>query len=85
MECAVYDTYVNKKSGGTMHFDIIVPTEINEEEAFKFGQEYLQDKGEGGQIISSKECKFCHIERAEGNVEEAILSKGYFILEMQGC
>jgi len=25
MKVAVYDTYVPKKSGGIMHFDIIVP------------------------------------------------------------
>jgi hypothetical protein len=24
MECAVYDTYVTKKDGKTMHFDVIV-------------------------------------------------------------
>jgi hypothetical protein len=24
MECAVYDTYVTKKDGRTMHFDVVV-------------------------------------------------------------
>jgi hypothetical protein len=28
MECAVYDTYVTKKDGKTMHFDVIVEAKI---------------------------------------------------------
>ena len=32
MQVAVWDTYVTKKDGSVMHFDIIAPDHIKEEE-----------------------------------------------------
>ena len=31
MRVAVRDTYVNKKDGGVMHFDILVPADKNQQ------------------------------------------------------
>jgi Domain of unknown function (DUF2024) len=76
MKVSVYDTYVKKKDGTVMHFDILVPD--NE-------KDYLATKGQAGQPLTSKECRFCHIEQADKDMEQAIASKGYFIIEMQGC
>ena len=86
MKIAVYDTYVNKKDGQTMHFDIFVPDSMKDTiKIHGFGQEYLATKGQAGQPLTSKECRFCHIEQADAAIEQSVNEKGYFIIEMQGC
>lgn len=86
MKVAVWDTYVTKTSGQTMHFDIIAPTEIKDEETiYTFGKDYLQSKNQAGQTLSAKECSFCHIEQASPEMVDSIQQKGYYIIEMQGC
>jgi hypothetical protein len=35
MECAVYDTYVTKKDGKIMHFDVIVEASTPHEKAIE--------------------------------------------------
>ena len=62
MECAVYDTYVTKKDGKTMHFDVIVEAKIQQEKAIEYGKQYLEDVGQGGQKMTQEECQFCHIQ-----------------------
>ncbi|NMJ87658.1 MAG: DUF2024 family protein, partial [Thaumarchaeota archaeon] len=37
MECAVYDTYVERKEGGVMHFDVIVEKNTSHEKAIEYG------------------------------------------------
>ena len=39
-KCAVYDTYVTKKSG-TMHFDVIVDASTPHEKTIEYGKEFL--------------------------------------------
>ncbi len=86
MKVAVWDTYVAKKDGSVMHFDIIAPQEIVETQViYTYGREYLRTKGEEGQSLSSKECKFCHIETVKPDWEKEIEQKGYFIFEMENC
>ena len=85
MQCAVYDTYVKKKEGGLMHFDVIVPKDTHPDAVLVFGSQYLKSKGQTGKELTTQECSFCHIEQATREVEEAIQNKGFYILEMQGC
>ncbi len=86
MKVAVWDTYVTKKDGQVMHFDILVPADVrNEETIFTFGKDYLQSKNQAGQVLSSNECQFCHVEQASERVVAAIQQKGYYIVEMQNC
>lgn len=86
MKIAVWDTYVPKKNGVTMHFDIIVPVETNDpEQIFNYGREYLKSKGEDGQPLTSNESQFCHIEALKPEWEEDIRQKGYAIVEMENC
>ncbi len=85
MKAAVFDTYVTKRDGSVMHFDIITKDGEDFEKVVVFGKEYLESKGQAGQALSAKECKFCHIEMATPEIEDSILNKGYYILEMQGC
>ena len=86
MKVAVWDTYVTKKEGSIMHFDIIAPVEIKDEKTIHtFGKDYLLSKNQDGQPLTAKECRYCHIETASFEMEAAIGEKGYFIIEMQNC
>ncbi len=86
MQVAVWDTYVTKKDGAIMHFDIIAPAEIKDTDIiYGYGKEYLKSKGQEGQLITSKECKFCHVEAVKANFQETILNEGYYIIEMENC
>ena len=85
MECAVYDTYVAKKDGRTMHFDVIVEASAPYEKAIEYGKEFLNTVGEGTQKMTQEECQFCHIQQAPPAVESRIKEKGYFIQKMEGC
>lgn len=86
MKVAVWDTYVQKVDGSTMHFDIIVPDTITDEATiYTMGREYLTTKRQEGQPLSAKECQFCHMEAATPQIEAAINKNGYHILEMENC
>lgn len=86
MQVAVWDTYVKKKDGSVMHFDIIAPAEMTDELIiYGYGREYLKTKGQEGQELTAKECSFCHIESVRPSWEEAIREKGYFVYEMENC
>ena len=85
MQCAVYDTYVTKRDGGIMHFDVIVEDSTPQDKAIVFGKEYLTSVGQGEQKMTQEECQFCHVQEAPGPVEKAIREKGYYIQKMQGC
>lgn len=86
MKVAVWDTYVAKKDGSTMHFDIIAPESIKDATVIHgYGNEYLQTKKQHGQPLTANECRFCHIEMLKPQWEGAIRQKGYYIYEMENC
>ncbi|PKP48736.1 MAG: DUF2024 domain-containing protein [Bacteroidetes bacterium HGW-Bacteroidetes-12] len=86
MQVAVWDTYVTRKNGKIMHFDIIAPVAIKDATIIhNFGKAYLKTKNEETQPLTAKECQFCHIESVNPAWEEEILTKGYYIIEMQNC
>ena len=86
MNVAVWDTYVRKKDGSVMHFDIIVPSEVTDEKLiFGYGHQYLAAKGQEGQPLSSRECSFCHVEQVRPQWALAIQQNGYYIYEMENC
>ena len=82
----VWDTYVTKKDGTIMHFDILAPVEIKDTTiVYNYGKEYLKTKGQEGQPLNSKQCRLCHMETLRPSWEKEIEEKGYFIIEMEGC
>ncbi len=86
MKVAVWDTYVKKKDGTVMHFDIIVPDELKDEDTvYTFGKEYLKTKNQDGQPLTANECSFCHIETLKPSWEDSIKKNGYYIYEMENC
>lgn len=82
----VWDTYVTKKDGQVMHFDIVAPVEIEDASIiYKYGKDYLKSKGQEGQALSSEQCRLCHIEHVRDSWQKDINEQGYFIIEMEGC
>lgn len=83
LKVAVWDTYIKKKDGNVMHFDIIVPENFSDEKAiFNFGETYAKSKGELDVKVDTSKCQFCHVEDVTNDVREAIAEVGYYILEM---
>lgn len=86
MEVAVWDTYVTKKDGSVMHFDIIAPSSVKDTAViYQYGRTYLKTKGQEGQPLTSKECRFCHVRSLQPQWEADIKRQGFFILEMENC
>ncbi len=86
MKVSVWDTYVAQKNGKIMHFDILVPSDLkNEDTIYAYGKEYLQTKPFKTGKLTSKECRFCHIEEATQEMTDNINKNGYAIIEMENC
>ena len=86
MKVSVWDTYVKREDGRRMHFDILVPDDLKEERIiFGFGKDYLKTKALKNQVLSTNECRFCHIEQASKKMLDAIKTKCYAIIEMENC
>jgi Domain of unknown function (DUF2024) len=86
MQISVYDTYVQRPDGLRMHFDILVASDLSNQEAvLKFGQSYLAAKGLPPSILKSEKCNFCHIESATATFEQEIMTNGFAIIEMENC
>ncbi len=86
MKVSVWDTYVKRGDGKTMHFDILVPDDFKDEkQIFDFGASYLSEKSFNTGALTAKECSFCHIEVAPEQVVHDIAEKGYSIIEMENC
>jgi len=86
MKITVWDTYVKREDGITMHFDILVPGDLKDEQAiFNFGLDYLKTKSIMSIELTANECRFCHIEQATQEMIVSINKKGYAIIEMANC
>ncbi|WP_422107916.1 DUF2024 family protein [Winogradskyella sp.] len=86
MKIAVWDTYVKRENGSLMHFDILVPNDLtNEQDIYNFGNDYLKSKPFKTDVLSSKECRFCHIEHGTEIMINDIENQGYSIIEMENC
>ncbi|HWS40331.1 MAG TPA: DUF2024 family protein [Arenimonas sp.] len=86
MQIAVYDTYVRRTDGLMMHFDILVPSTLKDQETIlNFGRKYLASKGIDSKDFSTRECRFCHVESAPAEIEAVVNRDGYYIIEMENC
>lgn len=86
IQVAVWDTYVTKKDGSVMHFDIIAPATVKDTNViYGYGREYLKSKGQAGQPLTSKQCRFCHVRTIFPQWEADIARQGYYIIELEGC
>lgn len=84
MKVNVFDTHVRTRDGRYLHFDVLI--EGNDQgRANQFAQDWMAERGLQGDDIEQSRCQFCHSEPAHPEVAEAIGSKGYFIIPLQGC
>ena len=86
MKTSVYNTYVQRPDGRQMHFDILVPSDLQDTETvLGFGRTYLAAKGLPQEILKTEKCNYCHMESATASVEHDIATHGFSILEMENC
>lgn len=88
MKIAVFDTYVQRPDGRTMHFDILVEDEPVSREldaVLGHGRRYLAAKGIDAASLTAQRCRFCHVETAPPAVERDIARTGFSIIEIDGC
>jgi hypothetical protein len=86
MKISVYDTYVQRPDGLRMHFDILVPADLSDQNTvLGYGHTYLTSKGLPPSILKSEKCNFCHVESANHAVEQEIAANGFSIIEMKNC
>jgi len=86
MKISVWDTYVTRKDGKVMHFDILVDSNLKDEaKVFEYGNIYLKTKPFETEKLSAKECSFCHIEQTSGTLQSIVEKEGFAIIEMEGC
>lgn len=85
MRVDVFDTYVVRKNGQLMNFDILVPEGVDAHHVYRYGRAYLESKGEGNQSLTATECRLCHVEQATESVAIEIRKTGYCIVELHGC
>jgi hypothetical protein len=78
-------TYITKKDGPIMHFDVMLPEETPTESVLRFANTYLGSVGQAGQKYGVNECKFCHVEHARPEIEQSIRESGHYIVEMERC
>jgi len=84
MKVAVWDTYVKKQDGNVLHFDIVVPEGLdNQEIIYNFAKKYLTSKNEADTNLNTQECQFCHIEEPTETMLSAIEKEGFYIIEME--
>lgn len=83
---AVWDTYIRRENGQLMHFDILVPKEINDREiVLNYGMNYLKGKQIETESIRVSQCNFCHVESPTQQMMNDIHSDGYSIIELSNC
>lgn len=86
MKVAIWDIYVSGSNGKKMHFDIVVPEDLKEEKiVFSYGKDFLKEKQVKSMELSTRECRFCHIEEASEEIIKDIKAKGYHIIEIENC
>ena len=83
MEIDVYDTFASSKKGNTIHFDVLLTSGGQKEDASKYARVFLENIGESAEALDS--CKFCHSEKADVKVEKQIQSDGHHIVQIDGC
>ena len=86
MKVAVYDTYVQRKDQKLMHFDILVPDSLTDQELiYRYGKAFLDSKGIDHEAFETSKCNFCHVEEVPENIRAEIGSKGHYIVELENC
>jgi len=85
MKLDVFDTYATHNDGKKMHFDVLLPQGADLADPRQFAMQWLQEIGIQAASIQLDSCRFCHSESAYPEIEQTLNSRGYAILQMEGC
>ncbi len=86
MNIAVWDKYVAREDGLLMHFDIMVPDDLqNTNQIYEYADQYLGQKDFKVENVRTSRCQFCHIEQATAETIAAVADKGFDIIEFENC
>ena len=83
MEIDVYDTFASSKKGNTIHFDVLLTSGGNRDDASKYARVILEKIGEATEALDSS--KFFRSEKADAEVEKQIKPNKYYIVPIDGC
>ena len=84
MKVDVYDTYAKSNQGHIIHFDVLIPSGTNADQALIYAQKWLVQIGENAKALDQSRCNFCHTEKANLDAQADIQKQGYHILQMEG-
>ncbi len=85
MNVDVFDTYVTHGQSARMHFDVLLPQGATVEQATASARHWLDRIGINADAIEIDQCRFCHSEAVQPELERDLGNHGYAILQMEGC
>jgi len=85
MEIDVYDSFAISRKGYIIHFDVLVEKGTTKNKAFEYGRLWMVEIGENEIGLNQDRCNYCHSKQANKDIQKAILKKGYYILQLEGC
>ncbi len=83
MKVEVWDTYVRKPDGTTLHFDILVEEGTPASQVYRFGKEYLSLQGIEDVMLDASTCQFCHVEEVDKDTAQTIRTQGYKVVFLE--
>lgn len=85
MKIDVYNTYATHAGSEVMHFDVLLPAGESRQQAIDSAILWLEEVGIEPGSIRLDQCNYCHSEIAAPEIENALDSKGFAILQLEGC
>ena len=85
MRVDVYDTYATTAEGQVIHFDVLIASGRDSQKAYEHAEYWLRSINQENVLLRQEECRFCHQENASASIARDIETKGFHIIQMEGC
>ncbi|MEW8276322.1 MAG: DUF2024 family protein [Candidatus Thiodiazotropha taylori] len=85
MKIDIYDSRVQLAGGDAMHFDILLPSGEDSTAAIRYARQWLRTIGIDSNTLELERCQFCHTETATPELQHAINTQGFAVIQMEGC
>ncbi|MGV6826365.1 MAG: DUF2024 family protein [bacterium] len=85
MKLDVFDTHARTIDGRLLHFDVLQPSGGSLADARRFAYQWLEEVGVKVAEVELASCRFCHSETPTPEIQRAVSSHGFFVLQMEGC
>lgn len=80
----VFDTYAKTAQGRTLHFNVILD-EDDQQQALGFAKQWLDSIDLEDAVVTPENCYFYHSLEAPAAIRADIDKNGYAIYKMEGC